>query len=157
MNVILVWHISIVFPPNKIYFFIDLTFYGVLMLAQKSASQFGDGEGALAMWKNSIADYNDENKVSNQNFEISWSDWMYFQPKYRICAHRKIAACAGVFGAKVRTDTLHNCYVNDQGNHWVNCKLQCFWSITGMSPWNICISWLINEVVNCGYLFQLVT
>ena len=40
-----------------------MTFYGILMLAQKSASQFGDGEGALAMWKNSITDYNDTNKV----------------------------------------------------------------------------------------------
>ena len=35
------------------------------MLAQKSASQFGDGEGALAMWKNSIADYHDEHKVAD--------------------------------------------------------------------------------------------
>ena len=36
------------------------------MLAQKSASQFGDGEGALAMWKNSLTDYNDELKVHSQ-------------------------------------------------------------------------------------------
>ena len=41
----------------------DLLYSGILMLAQKSASQYGDGEGALAFWKNSIADYNDEKKV----------------------------------------------------------------------------------------------
>ena len=40
-----------------------MLFYGVLMLAQKTASQFGDGEGALAMWKNSLSDYHDEHKV----------------------------------------------------------------------------------------------
>ena len=33
------------------------------MLAQKSSTQFGDGEGALAFWKNSCADYHDEKKV----------------------------------------------------------------------------------------------
>ena len=38
-----------------------MTVYGILMLAQKSASQFGDG--VLAMWKKSITDYNDTNKV----------------------------------------------------------------------------------------------
>ena len=40
-----------------------MTFYGLLMLGQKGCSQFGDGEGALAMWKNSMADYHDTNKV----------------------------------------------------------------------------------------------
>ena len=44
---------------------VDMTFYGTLMLSQKSASQFGDGEGALAMWKNSLTDYNEESKVLN--------------------------------------------------------------------------------------------
>ena len=34
------------------------------MLAQKSVSQYGDGEGALACWKNSMADYHDEKKVN---------------------------------------------------------------------------------------------
>jgi len=68
------------------------------LLAQKSATQFADGEGALAMWKNSITEYNDDHK-----------------PKYRICCHRKIAACAGVFGAKVQTDALNNAFINDQG------------------------------------------
>jgi len=85
-------------PDSMMNFHKDMTFYGILMLAQKSASQFGDGEAALAMWKNSITDYNDTNK-----------------PKYRICCHRKIAACAGVFGAKIQTDALHNCYINDRG------------------------------------------
>ena len=33
------------------------------MLAQKSATQHGDGEGTLAFWKNSLADYHDEKKV----------------------------------------------------------------------------------------------
>ena len=40
---------------------------------------------------------------------------LFSQPKYRICCHRKIAACAGVFGKKVQTDALHNCFINDQG------------------------------------------
>jgi hypothetical protein len=40
------------------------------MLAQKSASQYGDGEGALAFWKNSIADYHDEKKVLKLNFNV---------------------------------------------------------------------------------------
>jgi hypothetical protein len=43
--------------------FLDMTFYGLLMLGQKGCSQFGDGQGALAMWKNSMADYHDTNKV----------------------------------------------------------------------------------------------
>jgi len=33
------------------------------MLAQKSMSQHADGEGALACWKNSLADYHDSKKV----------------------------------------------------------------------------------------------
>jgi hypothetical protein len=48
----------------------DLLYYGVLMMAQKSCSQYGDGEGALAMWKNSMSDYNDEKKVVYCNFGI---------------------------------------------------------------------------------------
>lgn len=48
----------------------DLLHYGLLMLAQKSASQYGDGEGALAFWKNSIADYHDEKKVLKLNFNV---------------------------------------------------------------------------------------
>ena len=48
----------------SIYEFADLLHYGILMLAQKSVSQYGDGEGALACWKNSMADYHDEKKVS---------------------------------------------------------------------------------------------
>ena len=83
----------------------DLTYYGLLMLAQKAASQHGDGEGSVAFWKNSIADYHDEGK-----------------PKYRICAHRKIAATAGVFGAKVQTDVLHNCFINDKGREDSNVE-----------------------------------
>ena len=76
----------------------DLLFYGLMNLAQKFASQHGDGEAILAMWKNSLSDYQDAQK-----------------PKYRICAHRKIAACSGVFGAKIQVDALHNCFINDQG------------------------------------------
>ena len=41
--------------------------YGVLNLAQKASSQYGDGEGALAFWKNSAADYQDANKVFIEN------------------------------------------------------------------------------------------
>ena len=33
------------------------------LLAQKSATQYGDGEGSLAFWKNSISDYHDDKKV----------------------------------------------------------------------------------------------
>ena len=47
---------------------------------------------------------------------------MSFQPKYRICSHRKIAACAGVFGAKIQVDSLHNCFVNDQGLEHTNVE-----------------------------------
>ena len=43
--------------------FLDLAYYGVLMLAQKVCSQFADGEGTLAMWKNSMSDYHQESKV----------------------------------------------------------------------------------------------
>ena len=43
--------------------FLDLAYYGVLMLAQKACSQFADGEGTLAMWKNSMSDYHQESKV----------------------------------------------------------------------------------------------
>ena len=89
----------------KANFHKDLTFYGLLLLSQKSSSQFGDGEGAVAFWKNSMADYHDESK-----------------PKYRICAHRKVAAAAGVFGAKVQTDVIHNCFVNDKGREDSNVE-----------------------------------
>ena len=41
-----------------------MTFFGLLMLAQKSSSQYGDGESAVAMWKNSMADYDAEHKVT---------------------------------------------------------------------------------------------
>ena len=40
------------------------------MLAQKSATQFADGEGALAMWKNSITEYNDDHKVALINIKV---------------------------------------------------------------------------------------
>ena len=53
----------------------DLLYYGILMLAQKSASQYGDGEGALAFWKNSMADYNDEKKVN-----LEWAGEIYVTP-----------------------------------------------------------------------------
>ena len=75
------------------------------MMAQKAASQHGDGEGSVAFWKNSIADYHDEGK-----------------PKYRICALRKTAATVGVFGAKVQTDVLHNCFINDKGREDSNVE-----------------------------------
>ena len=42
---------------------LDLLFYGILNLAQKAVSQYADGEAALAMWKNSLADYHDAKKV----------------------------------------------------------------------------------------------
>ena len=87
--------------------------YGVLNLAQKASSQYGDGEGALAFWKNSAADYQEANKVFIRTEQTCFN--LGVQPKYRICCHRKIAACSGVFGAKVQTDALHNCFVNDQG------------------------------------------
>ena len=48
----------------------DLLYHGVLMMAQKSCSQYGDGEGALAMWKNSMSDYNQEKKVVYCNFGL---------------------------------------------------------------------------------------
>ena len=48
----------------------DLTYFGLLLLAQKSAGQFGDGEGSLAFWKNSMADYHDEKKVFKFKFFI---------------------------------------------------------------------------------------
>ena len=57
------YHAQMISFETLYVWYVDLTFYGVLMLAQKSASQFGDGEGALAMWKNSMADYHDEHKV----------------------------------------------------------------------------------------------
>ena len=132
-----------------------MTFYGILMLSQKSASQFGDGEGALAMWKNSLTDYNDESKVLNllakQIMQLS-----NFQPKYRICAHRKIAACAGVFGAKLQTDILHNCFINDRGMEDSNVEGDLK-VITFVVPWYLYIGildgkmhilrWKINEKV----------
>ena len=40
------------------------------MLSQKAATQHGDGEGALAFWKNSIADYHDEKKVGKTENKI---------------------------------------------------------------------------------------
>ena len=49
-------------PDYKKNFHKDLTFYGLLLLSQKASSQFGDGEGAVAFWKNSMADYHDESK-----------------------------------------------------------------------------------------------
>ena len=48
---------------NKFLYLADLLYNGILMLAQKSSSQYGDGEGSLAFWKNSLADYQDEKKV----------------------------------------------------------------------------------------------
>lgn len=53
-----------------IFFLLDLLYYGLLLHAQKSASQFGDGEGMLAYWKNSMSDYHDEKKVSCANIVV---------------------------------------------------------------------------------------
>ena len=38
-----------------------------------------------------------------------------FQFNYRIQAARKIAACSGVFGTRVKIDATYNVFVNDQG------------------------------------------
>ena len=60
-----VLHFYFIYLERIISNFLDLKYYGVLMLAQKAASQFGDGEGAVAFWKNSMSDYHDESKVKN--------------------------------------------------------------------------------------------
>ena len=38
-----------------------------------------------------------------------------FSPNTGYAVTERVAACSGVFGAKVQTDALHNCFVNDQG------------------------------------------
>ena len=42
------------------------------------------------------------------------------QWNYRIQAFKKIAACAGVHGARVQTDATFNIFVNDQGSRNTN-------------------------------------
>ena len=97
-----------------------MLFYGILNLAQKSISQYADGDGALACWKNSISDYHDAKKVRLvSNLPLAT---LIFQPKYRICSHSKIAACSGVFGPKVQVDATHNCFVNNQGMEDTNVE-----------------------------------
>ena len=37
------------------------------------------------------------------------------QWNYRVQAARKIAACAGIHGARIKTDATYNIFINDQG------------------------------------------
>ena len=109
-----------------------MLFYGILNLAQKSISQYADGDGALACWKNSISDYHDAKKVRLEtNLPLAT---LFFQPKYRICSHSKIAACSGVFGSKVQVDATHNCFVNNQGMEDTNVEGDLHVEHTGPSP-----------------------
>ena len=63
------FHLGKVFSTYSIFIMsvnTDLLYHGILLMSQKYSTRFGDGEGALAFWKNSIGDYHQEKKVHIQ-------------------------------------------------------------------------------------------
>ena len=73
------------------------------MLAQKSSTQFGDGEGALAFWKNSCADYHDEKKVLKcpLKFQVNLS-CIFFSPNTGFWPTEKLQHVLGVLAPRCR-------------------------------------------------------
>ena len=86
-------------PSDEVHkFHMQMLTSGLIQFSQKCATQFGDGEALIGFWKNSLSSYHDSKK------------W-----KYRIAAHMRIAAARGVFGEKIKVDSIHNCLINEQG------------------------------------------
>ena len=83
------------------FYFPDLIYNGILMLAQKSSSQYGDGEGSLAFWKNSIADYHDEKKVFYLILIAFCTDHI-FSPSIVFAHTARLQLALAVLGPKYR-------------------------------------------------------
>ena len=59
--------------------------------------------------------------TNNYSFVLTYVSYQNgVQWNYRIQAVKKIAACAGVHGARVQTEATFNIFVNDQGSRNTN-------------------------------------
>ena len=72
------------------------------MLAQKSATQFADGEGALAMWKNSITEYHDDHKVTPLIFINEYQFLISCSPSTESAVIGRLQHALGCLGPRFR-------------------------------------------------------
>ena len=103
----------------------DLIFYGLLLMASKWSTRFGDGLAQLALLRYWLTDFYETGRVSCNascyrpplvTYTSKLLGSVLLQVKYAICSIRNTIAVSRAMGDRVAADIKHNSFVNTKGD-----------------------------------------
>lgn len=93
----------------------DQLWYGVRLLAEKQATNYGDGEALISFMRDSIGEYHLVGKVRTSTFFFQKLQ-SCVQMKYRRGCIWTVLQSEGVFGEKIARDCVWNRLINNKGS-----------------------------------------